>query len=213
MRHSEGQAEVWIEKILLPTYAMASRIRIPCFWKNAYIRVLPARSIPIPSLTRSWMKRKTKHTPPSGWKTTISALWFFQSLADVFSAPTIKQMDMVSYHKARYASFYDAALADGALKAASAADSLYCFPNKLEDIPTLEYAIGKNPADGRAHYYLGCLYYDRRQYDAARSHWEASAELEPEFPTVWRNLSLAYYNKYNVTLRYLCRICSCLRMI
>ena len=104
---------------------------------------------------------------------------------------------MVYYHKARCASFYDADITAGALAAAAAADSLYCFPNKLEDIHALEFAIAQNPADARAHYYLGCLYYDRKQYEAARSHWEASAQLEPEFPTVWRNLSLAYYNKYN----------------
>ena len=103
---------------------------------------------------------------------------------------------MVYYHKALYASFYDTSLAEGALIAASAADSLYCFPNKLEDILALEYAIKQNPDDGWAHYYLGCLCYDRRRYDMAKIHWEACAQLEPEFPTVWRNLSLAYYNKY-----------------
>lgn len=44
-------------------------------------------------------------------------------------------------------------------------------------------------------YYLGCLRYDRRQYESAIVMWERSADLDPSFPTVWRNLSPAYYKK------------------
>ena len=39
--------------------------------------------------------------------------------------------------------------------------------------------------------------YKRQQYDNAIACWEHSAAIEPTFPTVWRNLSLAYYNKRN----------------
>ena len=102
---------------------------------------------------------------------------------------------MVMYHKAFYAAQYDEVLAAEALKEAAARSPLYCFPNKLEDILVLEYAIEANPADARAPYYLGCLWYDRRQYEAAITCWERSAELDAAFPTMWRNLSLAYYNK------------------
>ena len=49
--------------------------------------------------------------------------------------------------------------------------------------------------DARAPYYLGCLYYDKRQYDVAIEYWERSAEIDPKFPTVWRNLALAKFNK------------------
>ena len=55
--------------------------------------------------------------------------------------------------------------------------------------------MAHNPQDARAPYYLGCLWYDRRQYQDALDCWETSAALNPTFPTVWRNLSLAYYNK------------------
>ncbi len=103
---------------------------------------------------------------------------------------------MVQYHRARYASrMGDAAQAAQALHEASAASPLYCFPNKLEDIAVLQFAMANAPQDARAPYYLGCLWYDRRQYDAAIACWETSAELDPTFPTVWRNLSLAYFNK------------------
>ena len=82
-----------------------------------------------------------------------------------------------------------------ALQRAAHADSSYCFPNRLEAVIALNYAIRHNPGDAKAHYYLGCLYYDKRQYDTAYLHWQDSAKLDPKFPTVWRNLALAEFNK------------------
>ena len=69
----------------------------------------------------------------------------------------------------------------------------YCFPNRLEDARMLE--AFKLLHDPKAPYYLGCLYYDKRQYDLAIENWELSAKLDPNFPTVWRNLALARFNK------------------
>ena len=71
----------------------------------------------------------------------------------------------------------------------------YCFPNRLEDVLALESAKVVNPQGAKAPYYLGCLYYDKRQYDVAIENWERSAELDPCFPIVWRNLALARFNK------------------
>ena len=71
----------------------------------------------------------------------------------------------------------------------------YCFPNRLEDVLALTIAKHLTPDGARAPYYLGCLYYDKRQYDLAVENWELSARLNPEFPTVWRNLALARFNK------------------
>ena len=70
-----------------------------------------------------------------------------------------------------------------------------CFPNRLEDVQVL--TIARNTLDhaARAPYYLGCLYYDKRQYDLAKRYWELSAQRDPSYPTVWRNLALYYYNK------------------
>ena len=83
------------------------------------------------------------------------------------------------------------------LEKAEKADSAYCFPNRIEDIIALEAAIKDAPNASKAHYYLGCLYYDKRQYDVATEHWEKSREENPAFPTVWRNLALARFNKQN----------------
>ncbi len=80
-------------------------------------------------------------------------------------------------------------------------DSLYCFPNKLEDINVLQDAInvlaGEGESAAKASYYLGCLFYDRLQYEKAMKLWEASADADGSFPTVHRNLALVYYNKMN----------------
>ncbi|SEJ75648.1 Tetratricopeptide repeat-containing protein [Dyadobacter sp. SG02] len=70
-----------------------------------------------------------------------------------------------------------------------------CFPNKIEEVSILKSAITLNPTDGKAHYLLGNLWYDKRQYPEAIAAWEAAIVLAPAFATPYRNLSLAYYNK------------------
>ena len=71
----------------------------------------------------------------------------------------------------------------------------YCFPNRLEDVLVLQLAKMINPDGAFAPYYLGCLYYAARQYDVAIENWELSSHLNPMFPTLWRNLALARFNK------------------
>ncbi|NLZ81335.1 MAG: DUF5107 domain-containing protein [Clostridiales bacterium] len=75
----------------------------------------------------------------------------------------------------------------------------YCFPNKLEDIMALKYAISTNPTGAKAYYYLGNLFYDKLQWEKATLLWEKSVDLDNSFPTVFRNLSLSYFNKYGRT--------------
>lgn len=75
------------------------------------------------------------------------------------------------------------------------ADSSYCFPNKLEDVAVLRSAIESDKTDNMARYYLGCLYYDKLQFDLAIGMWEESRAIKDNFPTLLRNLSIAYYNK------------------
>ncbi len=83
----------------------------------------------------------------------------------------------------------------GAFNKATAHAPEYCFPNRLEAILALECAQDENPADAKAPYYLGNLWYDKRQYTEAVACWEKSVEIDATFPTVLRNLSLAYFNK------------------
>ncbi|MBS1601335.1 MAG: DUF5107 domain-containing protein [Bacteroidetes bacterium] len=103
---------------------------------------------------------------------------------------------LVSYYRGWFASLAGhAAAALGFYKAAAVQDATYCFPNKIEEVLILQDARRFNPSDARAGYYLGNLWYDKRQYADAIACWEESALLDDGFPTVFRNLSLAYYNK------------------
>lgn len=67
-----------------------------------------------------------------------------------------------------------------------------CFPNRLEDIAVLKHFAGT----WQAQYLLGCLYYDRMNYGAARAAWEQSAALNPEYAFTWRNLAQALYDHF-----------------
>ncbi|MBO4612501.1 MAG: DUF5107 domain-containing protein [Bacteroidaceae bacterium] len=76
-----------------------------------------------------------------------------------------------------------------------------CFPNRLEDILALNRVMNIDKKDALAPYLLGCLYYDKRQYDEAITFWNYSADINPNYPAVWRNLALAAYNKQNDKLK------------
>ncbi|TCC86348.1 DUF5107 domain-containing protein [Pedobacter hiemivivus] len=103
---------------------------------------------------------------------------------------------LVYYHLASFSHYSgNAVQASKWLEKAASADSYLCFPNRLEEIKVLELAIKLNPEDSKAPYYLGNLFYDKRQYIDAISNWENSAKAGDSFPTVWRNLGIAYFNK------------------
>jgi tetratricopeptide (TPR) repeat protein len=87
---------------------------------------------------------------------------------------------------------YEAAAAT--YQKATKAPPQYCFPNLIEEIEILQAAIAADPADARAPYYLGNLFYDRKRHEEAIELWELSARLDSSFATVWRNLAFAYFN-------------------
>ncbi len=65
----------------------------------------------------------------------------------------------------------------------------FCFPNRLEDISVLK------DGDWRAQYMLGCLYYDRDNWEAAAACWEKSLQEGGEKRAyTWRNLAFAYFD-------------------
>ena len=82
-------------------------------------------------------------------------------------------------------------------KKGAEADAYDCFPNRLEDIAVLHMASSFNEADAKAPYYLGNLWYDKRQYNEAITSWELSIQRDASFPTTYRNLGIAYFNKRN----------------
>jgi tetratricopeptide (TPR) repeat protein len=67
----------------------------------------------------------------------------------------------------------------------------YCFPHRWESMTVLKRAMEVAPDDARAPYYLGNLLYDHQPEEAV-AYWERSRELDDSFPTVHRNLALAW---------------------
>lgn len=104
-----------------------------------------------------------------------------------------KEYPMLTYYEAYYRDRLGEDVS-GLLKKAEGQPSDYCFPNKLEDIAVLRFAVARG-CKAKAGYYLGNLFYDRQQWEEALALWEASAREDNTFPTTFRNLSLVYYNK------------------
>lgn len=77
------------------------------------------------------------------------------------------------------------------VKQADKAEWRYCNFNRLEDI-----AVLKSAGSARAMYYLGCLYYDRDNYDEAATAWEAGVKGE-DFAPSYRGLAIAYFDHLN----------------
>lgn len=111
---------------------------------------------------------------------------------------------MVYYYLADYEDICGADAA-ATLEKARLSNPSYCFPNTPRDRAVLEKSIRLTP-DSMAMYYLGCLLYDKQEYDDAIIMWTRSCEISPGFPTAHRNLALAYANKrsdYNAARAFL----------
>jgi tetratricopeptide (TPR) repeat protein len=103
---------------------------------------------------------------------------------------------MVLYYEAYYRGLIGQEdQAKDKVKQAEQAASNYCFPNKLEDIAVLSYAITLADA-GMARYYLGNLYYDKLQWEKSVRLWEAAQRRCPKFATIRRNLALVYFTEF-----------------
>lgn len=74
----------------------------------------------------------------------------------------------------------------------------YCFPNRVEEVILLDSVIESGILCPKAHYYLGNFMYAKKNYKKAISLWEKSYQLDGNYPTVIRNLALAYYNKLHL---------------
>lgn len=105
---------------------------------------------------------------------------------------------MVFYYLGWFAlQMQNPSIADQYFKQAAIQKTDYCFPSKIEEIIILKSAIKYGSEDAKAYYYLGNLWYAKRQYTEAISCWEQSVTIDNKFATVHRNLSLAYHNKLN----------------
>jgi tetratricopeptide (TPR) repeat protein len=105
------------------------------------------------------------------------------------------------YYRAFWLERNDDPDAQIAWREAAKADSVYCFPNTVEDWQVLSRAVKANPADSFAWYYAGCFLYDKKRHHEAAATWEKSCSLKPDFPTAHRNLALYYANKQHDYVR------------
>ncbi|MBQ6373350.1 MAG: DUF5107 domain-containing protein [Clostridia bacterium] len=86
----------------------------------------------------------------------------------------------------------DAAIVDA--QAAEALTTDLCFPNRVQEQLILENTIRLLSSAPKAHYFLGELLYDKKQYDAAIEHWRIAVCQQPDLAAAHRNLSIAYFN-------------------
>ncbi len=93
-----------------------------------------------------------------------------------------------------YAALGKHELAEHHLTAAVNASPDYCFPNNLDHLDLLQYAIESRPDSARLHCYLGNLLYHLKRHDEAILHWEYSAVFDSSYAQVWRNLAIGYFN-------------------
>lgn len=117
---------------------------------------------------------------------TYRAAYLYEEAAQVLQLAENEDEPMVHYY------LYALTSEKSELEKAESSSSLYCFPNRLEDMEVLQSAVDNGGS--QAAYYLGNLLYDKGRWEEAVSLWECCAEKAP-FPTVYRNLSLAYFNK------------------
>ncbi len=127
----------------------------------------------------------------------------FDEAIDLINIGIDEQKDRPVYPLALYYKAWfeaqngDQSASEKNLKEAAKACPDFCFPNQTEAVLVLVWAKKQNPADSKAPYYLGNFWYNVRQYNEAVANWEMSVKLDDSFPTVHRNLALAYFNKQN----------------
>jgi tetratricopeptide (TPR) repeat protein len=93
---------------------------------------------------------------------------------------------------------FPAPFAPNAAEAGEKAPSDYCFPSRIIESLILKNAVSVLESSGRkapmAHYYLGELLYDKKQYAQPVFHWREAVKAKPDLALAHRNLSIAYYN-------------------
>lgn len=120
------------------------------------------------------------------------------SVADMAIHASVSNQTLLHYYKAWFLLKLER-IDEGqeAIRIAEKQSPDCCFPNALDAILALQAVIDFAGRAPKACYYLGNLWYDKRQYTEAIALWEKSAKQDGAFPTVLRNLSLAYFNKLN----------------
>ena len=122
---------------------------------------------------------------------------FYQDAADVLKACPAES-PMKHYALAYALRQTDSEKALAAALDGEKAPSDYCFPNRVIESLILKNAVSVLENSGQkapmAHYCLGELLYDKRQYEQAVFHWREAVGAKPDLALAHRNLSIACYN-------------------
>ncbi len=112
---------------------------------------------------------------------------------DVVSEPGIRRPDtypLIAYYRGYCRNAMDPRGQEGAADFAGASrmPATYVFPNRPESIAVLQQAVAANPKDATAHFLLGSLYLSGGMAEAAMKAWEAARAIDPQIPTLHRNM-------------------------
>lgn len=113
----------------------------------------------------------------------------FNDAANVLALIAHEDKPMLHYYMAYYS--------DSKIELEKAANCVkdYAFPNRLQEIFVLSYAIENSPEDYYVRYALGNLYYDKGVWFKAIKLWKAALDIKPNDSCILRNLAIATYNK------------------
>ncbi len=123
-----------------------------------------------------------------------AAAGFTREAADVLRA--VQGPVIVDYYAAYYEGLCGCAEEENLLLEQAARRSpVGCLHARLDSIPVLQHAMRKNPRDAVAPYLLGNIYYGAKNAPQAVRAFEASVQNGASFPTAYRNLAIAYFDK------------------
>jgi tetratricopeptide (TPR) repeat protein len=77
-------------------------------------------------------------------------------------------------------------------KAAASLPTDYIFPSSAQDLAVLRAAVKANPADSRARYLLGTLYFSKGFTDQALSEWHAAKQSNANIPVLDASVGIAF---------------------
>jgi len=99
---------------------------------------------------------------------------------------------MVNYFRGYFRDLEgDAAAAKRFFETAARGPAEYTNPHRLEGKAALQTALRHNPADARAHLFLGNLLYARGQREEGFAHWRLAVDHDGRLALAWRNVGYA----------------------
>ncbi|MCC8102036.1 MAG: DUF5107 domain-containing protein, partial [Clostridiales bacterium] len=128
-------------------------------------------------IRKEWQKRMRREAHNYlALSLDYSKAGLYEEALDILQAAPEQSPLCLYYQGFLYGKMEAEARAKQCCQRAEEAPSDYCFPNRIEEIEILEYAVRILETAPMAHYYLGNLFYDKKQYADAIRHWEIAVK-------------------------------------